>query len=564
MLQVIARKPQDFDAIVVGSGCTGGWAAKELCEAGLKVVVVEAGSPVSESEFTEHMQPYDYKYREVSNPGSPEMERMRPKQTLTSGCSEGNYKWYVNDIENPYETEKDKPFRWIRVRKVGGRSLTWGRQSYRHGDIDFKAASRDGYGIDWPISSKDLTSYYEKVERYVGISGLAEGLPQLPDSVFQPAMGFTCGEVRFRNRLKDKMGRVATIGRTAIITKAHNGRAACHYCGPCNHGCITYSYYSSPFTTLKSAEATGNLTLIPNAPVSHITMDNATGKASGIAYVDATTRQIKEIRAKVVMLCASTLESTRILLNSAPGGLANSSGALGHYLMDHIFQGGAAGEVDRDLRVQPWTGPPRRPNGMYIPRFQNVDRTHTNGFIRGYGFQGGSHPQFDTGASGFGKDYKEAVHKNARWRTSFGVWGECLPRYENRVEINPDVKDAWGIPTLKIRASWSDNEYKIWNDARVQAAEMLEATGHKNVHLTGSPSVPGFCIHEIGTARMSENPKQGVLNKWAQTWDVKNLFVTDGAAWTSSACQNPTLTMMAITGRACDYIADGLKKGELA
>ena len=243
--------------------------------------------------------------------------------------------------------------------------------------------------------------------------------------------------------------------------------------------------------------------------------------------------------------------------------MANSSGALGHYLMDHIFQGGASGEID-DLPVQPWSGPPRRPNGMYIPRFRNVDRTHTNGFIRGYGFQGGSHPQFDIGAPGFGKGYKEAVHKNASWRTSFGVWGECLPRYENRVEINPDVKDAWGIPTLKIHASWSDNEYKIWEDARVQAAEMLEATGHKNVNLTGSPSVPGFCIHEIGTARMSESPKQGVLNQYARTWDVKNLFVTDGAAWASSACQNPTLSMMAITGRACDYIQDGLKKGELA
>ena len=485
MLQVIARDKQDFDVIVVGSGCTGGWAAKELCEAGLKVAVIEAGSPVSESEFTEHLQPYDYKYRAVSNPGSPEMERMRPMQSLTSGCREGNYKWFVNDIENPYEVEEGKPFRWIRVRKVGGRSLTWGRQSYRMGDIDLKAASRDGYGMDWPISYQDLVPYYQKIERYIGISGLPEGLEQLPDSELLPPMGFTCGEVRFRDRLKSKLGRVATIGRTAIITKNHNGRAACHYCGPCNHGCITHSYYSSPFTTLRAAEETGNLTLIPDAPVSHVTMDKRTGRAAGVAYVDAKTRQIQEIRSKVVMLCASTLESTRILLNSAPGGLANSSGALGHYLMDHIFQGGASGEVD-DLPAKPWSGPPRRPNGMYIPRFRNIDRTHTNGFIRGYGFQGGSQPQFDMGAPGFGKQYKEAVHKNAGWRTNFGAWCECLPRYENRVEINPDKKDAWGIPTLKIHMAWGDNGLKLWSDAREQAAEMLEATGHRNVQMTGA------------------------------------------------------------------------------
>ena len=538
-------------------------AAKELCEAGLKTAVLEAGPPTDPSQFTEHMQPYEFKYRQANDPKGPSVTRMRPVQSTTYACQEGNTKWWVDDVKNPYETDEGKPFRWIRVRHVGGRSLTWGRQSYRHGDIDFKAASRDGYGIDWPISTKDLTPYYEKVERFVGISGLEEGLDQLPDSVFQPAMPFTCGERRFRDRLKSKMGRVATIGRTSIITQAHNGRAACHYCGPCHHGCITYSYYSSPFTSLKAAEATGNLTLIPNAVVSHVVKDNGTGLAGGVAYIDAETRAAREVRAKVVLLCASTLESTRILLNSEPGGMANSSGALGHYLMDHIFQGGAHGYID-DMKADPWTGPPRRPNGVYIPRFRNLDRTHTNGFIRGYGYQGGSSPGYAMDAPGFGKAYKEAVHKKARWRTSFNAWCECLPRYENFVELNHDKLDAWGIPTLKIHFSWSDNEYKMWDDGRQQAAEMLEATGHKEVKLQGEPSVGGFCIHEVGTARMSENPKQGVLNKYAQAHDVKNLFVTDGAAWTSVACQNPTLTMMAITTRTCDYIQDQLGKGGLA
>jgi choline dehydrogenase-like flavoprotein len=484
-------------------------------------------------------------------------------QSLTYACREGNYKWFVDDTKNPYTTTAGKPFRWIRVRKVGGRSLTWGRQSYRHGDIDFKCADRDGYGINWPIQYKDLVPYYEKVERFVGISGLEEGLEQLPDSLFQPAMGFTCGEARFRQRLKAKMGRVMTIGRTAIITREHNGRPACHYCGPCDHGCITHSYYSSPFTTLKAAEASGNLTLIPNAVVSHVVKDKSTGLASAVAYFDSETRAPREVRAKAVMLCASTLESTRILLNSEPGGMANSSGALGHYLMDHIFQGGAAGDVD-DLAANPWSGPPRRPNGAYIPRFRNLDRSHTNGMIRGYGFQGGSNPQFDMGAPGFGAGFKQAVRKNVGWRTSFSAWVECLPRYDNFVELNPDLRDAWGIPTLKINVSWSDNELKLWQDAREQAAEMLEATGHKNVKLTGAPSAPGFCIHEVGAARMSEDPRQGVLNGYGQSWDVKNLFVTDGAAWTSIACQNPTLTMMAITARACDYLQDKLGKNELA
>jgi len=570
VLQTIARNNDSYDAVVVGSGATGGWAAKQLCEAGMKVAVLEAGPKLTPAEFSEHVQPYDLKYRGnsayLSGTGkkkSPELMRDRPIQGLVYACRESNYKWFASDTDNPYTTPKEKPFHWIRMRVLGGRSLSWGRQSYRTGDIDFKAASRDGYGSDWPISYQDLVPYYETVEKFMGLSGQAEGLPQLPDSVFLPPMDMSCGEKILTQKVKAKMGRTVTMGRTAILTRNHNGRQACHYCGPCEQGCITFSYYSSPFTTLAAAERTGNLSVITDAVASHVTTDKSSGRASGVAYIDRESRAPREIRAKVVILCASTIESTRLLLNSAPGGLANSSGVLGHYLMDHVYRGGASGELP-DLPAKPWVGPPARPNGIYIPRFRNVDRTMTNGMIRGYGYQGRSAPSFDFGASGFGAKYKEAVHKNAIWKTGIGVWAECLARYENHVEIDKDRTDAWGIPALKIHADWSDNDLKLWQDGREQGAEMLEASGHKHVALTGEPSVPGFCIHEIGTARMGNDPKTSVLNAFNQAHDVKNLFVTDGAAWVSSACQNPTLTMMAITARACDHIVDRHKKGELA
>ena len=529
--------------------------------------MLEAGPKITDADFTEHVMPYDLKYRGNSSgyvrgiPKSPELMRNRPIQGLVYACRESNYKWFADDIRNPYQTPGDSSFRWIRMRVLGGRSLSWGRQSYRMGDIDFRCADRDGYGENWGITHADLIPYYEKVERYIGIGGIAEGLDQLPDSVFMPPMPFNCGETLFRNRLRARMGRVVTIGRTAIITKPHNGRQPCHYCGPCEQGCVTHSYYNSPTTTLKAALETGNCDLVVDAVASHVTKDPRTGKAAGVAYLDRTTRVPREIRGKVVLLCASTLESTRLMMHSADYGLDfNSSGMLGHYLMDHIYQGGAAGRMP-ELEAKPWVGPPDRPNGMYLPRFRNIDRAHTNGMIRGYGYQGGSSPSFKLGSEGFGESYKRAVHERAEWSTNFGAWCECLPRYENYVALNRDRRDAWGIPTLDVNFSWSDNDLALWSDARVQAAEMLEATGHKDVRLTGRPSVGGFCIHEVGTARMGKDPRKSVLNTWAQANDVENVFVTDGAAWASIGCQNPTLTMMAITARATDFIAEEGKKG---
>ena len=532
---------EPFDAVIVGSGATGGWAAKKLTAAGMRVALLEAGAKVTPKDFTEHTPTWQMPFLGYS----PEVKRTRPIQSLCYACRETNYKWFVDDGENPYTQEK--PFLWIRMRALGGRSLSWGRQSYRMSDLDFKAASRDGYGDDWPISYSDLVPYYEEVERYVGISGTAENLPQLPDSIFQPGMPMTCAEESFKQTLKAKMNRVMTIGRAAVLTRPHNGRQACHYCGPCEQGCITFSYFSSPFTTIKDALATGRLTLLTDAVCSHIITRD--GKAAGIGYIDRTSNAAREVRGKIVVLCASTLESTRLMLNSNVGG---ESGVLGHYLMDHIF-GGNVSAVLPDKPVNAWMGPPQRPNGTYIPRFRNVTEKMTNGFIRGYGFQGGASPQFRFDAPGIGADYKNAV-RESQWVMNLIAFGECLARKENHVEIDRDRRDAWGIPVLKINAERSDNDFKLYQDAQDQGAEMLEAAGGKYIAKTGAPSTLGFCIHEVGTARMGNDRRSSVFNSYCQSHEIANLFCTDGAVWTSTACQNPTLTMMALTVRACDYI----------
>ncbi|MGI8992078.1 MAG: GMC family oxidoreductase [Bryobacteraceae bacterium] len=543
MLQTITPK-EPFDAIVVGSGATGGWAAKKLTESGLRVALLEAGRKITPKDFTEHKPSWQMNYLGFD----PEIRKKRPIQGLCYACRETNQDWFVNDLENPYTQEK--PFHWIRMRVLGGRSLSWGRQSYRMSPLDLKAKSHDGYGDDWPITYEELVPYYEQVEKYVGISGTAENLIQLPDSVFQPGMEMTCGERLLKKSVeKTFAGRTVTIGRAAVLTRSLNGRAACHYCGPCEQGCITFSYFSSPWTTIQDAANTGKLTLITDAVCSHVVMGKD-GKAAGVAYIESNTKQAREVRAKVVVLCASTLESTRLMMNS---GICDQNDALGKYVMDHIFGGGAGGVLPT-LEARPWAGPPRRPNGIYVPRFRNVTESTTNGFIRGYGYQGGSSPAFTFSRPGFGASYKDGVRKG-EWGLNLTLWGECLARKENYVDIDKEKADAWGIPILKIHAEYGGNERALFNDGREQAAAMIESAGAKDVHLTGGESVPGFCIHETGTARMGNDPKTSVLNRFNQAHDVPNLFCTDGAAWVSSGCQNPTLTMMAITVRACDYIA---------
>jgi choline dehydrogenase-like flavoprotein len=553
---------QTYDAIVVGSGATGGWAAKRLAEAGLKVALLEAGRAVSPTEFTEHTPAYQLKYRDHS----PEIVRTRPIQKECYACMEYNYEWFVNDLDNPYSTPPDKPFTWQRLRVLGGRSLVWGRQSYRLSDNDFKAASRDGYGDDWPLSYAELAPFYDIVEKYVGITGAAEGNEMLPDGQFLPPMKMSCGEVLLRERVKAKFARTVTIGRAAVLTQNHNGRLACHYCGPCERGCRTFSYFSSPFTTVADAQNSGNCTLLTNAVVSHVNMDSGTNKANGVTYVDRLTRQVKEVRGKSVILCAQAMESTRILLNSStreyPAGLANSSGALGHYLMDHVVGGGASGQLP-DMKIPPNANEPQRPNGIYIPRFRNTPsaKKHSQ-FIRGYGYQGGAGPEFNFGAEGYGTSFKGAV-KQGVYSISMGAFGESLARWDNYIEIDSNLKDAWGIPALRIVMTHGDNERALMDDAGAQAAEMLEAAGAKDIHVQAHVEMPGMAIHELGTARMGTDPKKSVLNPFNQTHDVKNLFVMDGASFVSSACQNPTLTMMAITVRASDHLIDRFRKSEI-
>jgi choline dehydrogenase-like flavoprotein len=554
-----------YDAIVVGSGATGGWAAKQLAEAGLQVALLEAGRNVSPREFTEHKPVFELKYRDMSGAG--DWRKRRPVQIQCYACTEYNYDWFVDDVENPYSTPEGKPFTWQRMRIVGGRTLCWGRQSYRLSDLDFKAASFDGYGQDWPISYKDMAPFYDRVEEYVGISGAAEGNDALPDGHFLPPMKMTCGEVHFRETVAKQFGRTITIGRTAILTEMLNGRQACHYCGTCERGCVSFSYFSSPFTTVKDALKTGKCTLLTNAIAAQIEMDPATNLAKGVTFVDGTTKQTKTIRGKTVVLCAQALESTRILLNSTSGshtaGLGNSSGLLGKGLMDHATGAGAGGDLPQFKDAPDAYSAPHRANGIYIIRYRNTSKaTRQPNFIRGYGFQGGAGAEFDFEAEGFGASYKQAV-KAGKYRIEVGGFAESLARDDNFVSIDPTLKDAWGIPALHISMTHGENEQALINDAAATGAEMLEAAGATNIRISSKVAEPGMAIHELGTARMGNDPKTSVTDQYCQLHDVKNIFAMDGACFVSSGCQNPTLTMMAITVRACDRLIDRFKKHEI-
>jgi choline dehydrogenase-like flavoprotein len=555
-----------YDVIVVGSGASGGWAAKRLAEAGVNVALVEAGRPQTDSEFTEHQPVFSLKFRDRADEL---IRRTRPRQKDCYACMEYNYHWFASDLEEPYTTPADKPFAWLgRMRMVGGRTNVWGRQSYRLSDLDFKARSHDGYGDDWPLAYKDLAPYYDIVERYVGISGAAEGVPELPDGEFQPAMPMSCAETQLRTRVKDKLGYTVTIGRTANLTKPLAGRAACHYCGPCERGCATHSYFNSAFTTVADALATGRCTLITNAMVYRVMTHPQTGRATGITYVDRVTRGLKEVHARAVVLCAQTLESTRILLNSstrqAPNGLANSSGALGRYLMDHHAAAGAGGLME-GVPGTPRSGGPSRPNGIYVIRFRNtLSGPQHKEFIRGYGFQGGGGAGFNWDAPGFGAAYKEALTTPVTF-VRLGGFGETLARYDNHVEIDPGgIVDAFGIPVLRMHMTWGENEHKMRVDMAASAAEMLEAAGATHVRQFARPNLePGSAIHEAGLARMGDDPKTSVLNQFCQSHDVSNLFVMDASCFVSIACQNPTLTIMALAVRSSDYLLEQMRRGDL-
>ncbi|MHB8655885.1 MAG: GMC oxidoreductase [Terriglobia bacterium] len=551
-----------FDVLVVGSGASGGWAAKRLSEAGLKVALLEAGRPQADENFREHVPEFELKYR---NRAREVIGRTRPIQSHI--CSEYNYQWFCNDLEEPYTTPADKPYLWIgRVRMTGGRTNVWGRVCLRYSDLDFKAASFDGYGEDWPISYKDLSPYYDLVEGYVGITGMTEDLEELPDGKFQPPMGLNCQEVLLRNRVKMKLGRTVTLARSANITRPLNGRAPCHYCGPCERGCITHSYFNSAFTTVADALGTGRCTLISNAMVYKVMMDPDSNRARGLLYIDRNTREVKEIYGRVVILGAQSYESARILFNSAnrqyPQGLANSSGVLGHYLTAHIRNAGASGELPT-LGAKPSVNGPNRPAGIYVARFRNTKKgPRSKQFLRGYGFQGGGGVDFNWSAPGFGEAYKKALLE-PQTGTSLRGFGECLPRWDNFVEIDGGVVDAYGIPVLKIHMSDGPNELAMSKDIAESAGETLEAAGARNIKTFAPPSAPRWAMHEVGTARMGDDPKKSLLNQFQQTHDIKNLFVMDGSGFASNPCQNPTLTIMALCVRSCDYLMGEMKRGNI-
>lgn len=561
-------QPRTYDAIVVGSGISGGWAAKELTEHGLRTIVLEAGRPIDPAvDYVDHVAPYEKRYRGMGD--RTRLERYQPIQRQCGACDEYAGKFFVNDLDNPYSTPVDKPFSWIRGRQVGGRSIMWGRNVYRWSDLDFEANAKEGIAVDWPLRYRDLAPWWSYVEKFVGIQGRREGLAHLPDGEFQKPWPLNAAEQRARDILLTKFGgeRLITNARLAVLTEDHLGRQKCHLCGTCYRGCVSLSYFSSVNATLPAAKKTGNLTLRPFSVVHSVIYDPRTKKATGVRVVDGNTREMFDVRAKVVFLCASALESTRILLNSAtaefPTGLGNSSGELGHNLMDHIMDGGATGTL-------PWAKERRevgrRPDAIYIPRFRNVKAKHPD-FLRGYGFEGrAERAGWERGAdmAGFGAAFKKSLISDlGPWELNIGGFGEMLPRHENYVEIDRHLVDAWGIPALRINCVYSDNEKKMHADMVVSATEMLEAIGATNIRPFKDENPPGLVIHETGTARMGHDRKTSVLNAHNQMWDVPNVFVTDGACMTSSANQNPSITYMALTARAVDHAVTLLKRREL-
>lgn len=555
-----------YDAIVIGSGISGGWAAKELCEKGLKTLVLERGRMVKHPDYpTANLEDWELPNRDqlTEEEWKDYPIQRRTGYTMTPALKD----WWPKDTEFPYT--ETKPFDWIRAYHVGGRSLLWGRQSYRLSEMDFEANAKEGIAVDWPVRYKDIAPWYDHVEKYIGVSGQVEGLPQLPDGQFLQPMEMNCIEKHVKARIETRFpGRKMTIGRAAHITTpgGHNGRGTCMSRNRCMRGCPFGAYFSSNSSTLPAAEATGNLTIRPFSVVTRIIFDPKTQKASGVEILDSETKETKEYFAKIIFLCASTLHSTQILLQSDsdrfPQGMGNDSGELGHNLMDHHFRLGANGTSD-DFSDKYYVG--RRPNGIYIPRYQNLFGNNKN-YLRGFGYQGGGGRegwQRYIAEAEYGNSLKEAISNPGEWTMGLMGFGECLPYHENKVTLNKDVKDVLGMPTLNLDAEWKTNEYNMRKDMMNDAAEMLEAAGLKNVSTYDSGCNPGLGIHEMGTARMGRDPKTSVLNEWNQIHAVQNVFVTDGSFMTSAGCQNPSLTYMAFTARAANYAVEQLKAGKL-
>lgn len=554
-----------YDAIVVGSGISGGWAAKELTEKGLRVLLLERGPNV------EHVK--DYKSAtlppwEVPHRGRRTQELLGKHPVLQRDyvLNELNLDWWAHESDSPYVEEK--PFNWFRGYQVGGRSLLWGRQSYRWSEMDFEANAKDGIAVDWPIRYKDIAPWYSYVEKFIGVSGSKEGLDVLPDGEFQPPMPMNCVEEAGTAKIKDhyKGARTWIIGRPANTTLPLPGRPGCQYRNKCSLGCPFGGYFSTQASTLPAAMATGKLTLRPWSIVRKLIYDKDSQKATGVEVVDGQTNETIEFSAKIIFLCASTIASTAILMRSAtdiwPGGLGSSSGELGHNIMDHHFRLGANGTYE-GFDDKYYFG--KRPTGLYIPRFRNVNGDKRD-YIRGFGYQGGASRSGwsrDVAELGLGGPMKEALTEPGPWSMGITAFGEILPYHDNMIKLSDTVKDKWGMEALVMSAEIKENEKKMRVDMMNDAAEMLEVAGFKNVKTYDNGYIFGNGIHEMGTARMGRDPKTSVLNGNNQVWDAKNVFVTDGACMTSAAAQNPSLTYMALTARAAAFAVEELKKQNL-
>jgi len=559
-LNINAKDKNTFDAIVVGSGISGGWAAKELCESGLKVLLLERGKTVEHPNYpTATKAPW-----QLENRGQLTVEDKERCHIQTRHYSIGgdNKHFYINDLENPYT--EIKRYDWIRADVVGGRSLLWARQCYRWSDLDFEANKKDGIAVDWPIRYKDIAPWYDYVEKVVGISGQKEGIPHLPDSNFLPPMEMNCVEQDFVSKMKvNYPDRKVTIGRTANLTAPVKGRGVCQYRNLCHRGCPYGAYFSTNASTLPAAFATGNLTLRSNSLVNRVLYSEQLGKATGVEIVDTETNEVIEFYSKIIFLNASTIATAYILLNSTsnrfPNGLGNGSDQVGRNIMDHHKGVGANAQVD-GFEDQYYFG--RRPNGVYVPRFRNITDKRKD-YIRGFGYQGGaSRGGWGRGTNDakIGTELKEDLQSPSGWGIGFGAFGECLPYEENRITINTDLKDKWGRPTINTEVEFKENEKTMQKDMAESMAEMLESAGYKNVRSYTNMSFPGNANHEMGSVRMGRNANTSVLNGFNQMHEVKNVFITDGSYMVSSSCVNPSLSYMAMTARACAYAVGELKK----
>jgi choline dehydrogenase-like flavoprotein len=565
-LNLKAQKENTYEAIVIGSGVSGGFTAKELCQKGLKTLVLERGRMVTHLEDypTMNKDPWDFSYQKRLTPQQQEDYYV---QIRSGFVSEDNLHFYHQDKSDPYE-EKQR-FDWIRADVVGGRSLIWGRQCYRWSDLDFEANAKEGIGVDWPIRYKDLEPWYDYVEKYVGVSGQKMGLPHLPDGHFLPPMEMNCLEKHIKKQIEDKFPhRYMTIGRVANLTVEHNGRGACQSRNRCARGCPYGAYYSSVSVALPDAAKTGNLTLRPNSMVHSLIYDEIKGKVTGVRVVDRESKEMSEYHARLIFVNASAPGTAAILLNSIsdrfPNGLGNDSGELGHNIMDHHYRLGAAGEYE-GFEEEYYKG--RRPNGIYIPRFRNINaETKTDAFLRGYGYQGSaSRAGFLRGANQkeFGGAFKDQLMQAGPWSFRVTGFGEILPYHQNKMYLDHDQKDQWGLPKMVFDASYQENEIKMREYIKSDAAEMLGAAGLKNVATYEADGAIGVGVHEMGTARMGKDPKTSVLNRNNQVHGVPNVFVTDGACMTSSGTQNPSMTYMALSARAVDHATKEINRKNL-